>query len=364
MSVIPAAAQPPAVQPVACTAKATYTGRRELGSVNMVIQAYKQLDKDVARNVLPIWVSASNGLPYDLPPAKINIDCKSFHLARMAEKGVLPKYVDLMDVHQVSCGRHGQRRGYRQRPSQGHHGNRLADRDCRERCGRFPPSNRSLASGMHGAARICIAHTHQRPARLRLPQERAAWSCSRTNAGSGKAQATGAIAASGAAGCQGHTFLHRRPDCAWLCVSKASAPHGRAHHIVRSHELAQRDIHLPFKAARKWKGPFGAGPRHVGCARRAKIEEREGAPVKVLNDVGSTVAKCRYKVSKQVVPGCLSRVAQKSMCQCACKLHRRALSVRSRAKWCFPGGSGAPRYHGPLSLFEFDELAGEVRRCE
>lgn len=97
MSVIPAPVQPPAAQPVACTAKATYTGRPELGSVNVVVHAYKQLDKGVARNVLAIWVSASNGLPYDLPTAKINIDCKNFHFARMAEKGVLPKYVDLMD---------------------------------------------------------------------------------------------------------------------------------------------------------------------------------------------------------------------------------------------------------------------------
>jgi len=97
MSVIPAPVLPPAVQPVACTAKATYTGRPELGSVNVVIHAYKQLDRGITRNLLAIWVSASNGLPYDLPASKIDIDCKNFHFAYTGEKGALPKYVDLMD---------------------------------------------------------------------------------------------------------------------------------------------------------------------------------------------------------------------------------------------------------------------------
>lgn len=97
MKVIPTRVEPPAVQPVACTAKTSYPGRPEIASANVVIHAYSQEDKGVTRNLLAIWVSASNGLPYDLPTAKINIECKNFHFARMAEKGALPKYVDLMD---------------------------------------------------------------------------------------------------------------------------------------------------------------------------------------------------------------------------------------------------------------------------
>ena len=97
LKVTPARVAAPAVQPVACSSTVSYPGNTVVTSPKVVIHAYTQLDKGVVRNLLAVWVNSGKDLPYELPTAKLTIDCKNFHFAHLADKGSPPVYADLMD---------------------------------------------------------------------------------------------------------------------------------------------------------------------------------------------------------------------------------------------------------------------------